>query len=251
MLRFVFLSFLFNTINQINCQVEVDTKLGKVIGFNAKFEDHTLDVFYGIPFGKPPVGELRFMKSELIDELPQEPYYATEFTSHCPIKEESVLKGTPIKEDCLVLNLWRPSLRRLCSEQVTDQEILAVDNVESDLANESAISLVSSQKIKPHVAAEQDFKLMNFESGSLKIVSDANERELRRINAEEEIGNCTKTYPTLIYFYGGIGSIFMVIWLQRSSKPKILVTIISYNFFHSPFSWTIIKRSRSHTMEHH
>lgn len=208
MLRLAFVSLIL-LFKQVNCQVEVDTRLGKVIGFKANFEDHTLDVFYGIPFGKPPVGELRFMKSELIDELPEEPYEATKFTSHCPIKEESVLKGTPIKEDCLVLNIWRPSQRRLCAEQVADQEILTDDNAE--IANSSVIS---SQAIQPHVASqEKDFKPMNLasvSSVSMKVILNENEKELRRIRSEEEIGNCTKLYPTIIYFYGGVGSIFMV-----------------------------------------
>lgn len=210
MLRVVSLSFVL-LLSQVNCQVEVDTKLGKVIGFKAKFEEHTLDVFYGVPFGKPPVGELRFMKSELIDELPQDPYEATEFTSHCPIKEESVLKGTPIKEDCLVLNIWRPSQRSLCSEQMADQEIRAQDEA-TDPASMSSAVLELSQKIRPHVASEEnDFKPTNLDPALIKMVSDENaDREFRRIRAEEEIGNCTKTYPTIIYFYGGVGSIFMV-----------------------------------------
>ena len=207
MLRLAFVSLIL-LLKQVNCQVEVDTRLGKVIGFKAKFEEHTLDVFYGIPFGKPPIGELRFMKSELIDELPEEPYEATKFTSHCPIKEESVLKGTPIKEDCLVLNIWRPSQRKLCAEQVADQEILTEEeNVETVNSSDSA-----SQQNRPHVASEEkDFNPINLASVSMKVVSDENaERELRRVRAEEEIGNCSKLYPTIIYFYGGVGSIFMV-----------------------------------------
>ena len=209
-LIFVWLILLFQ---QVICQVEVNTRLGRVIGFNAKFEEHTLDVFYGVPFGKPPVGKLRFIKSELIDELPYDPYEATEFTSHCPIKEESVLKGAPIKEDCLVLNIWRPSQRGPCSEQVADQEMPA-HNAESDL--EGAIASVIAPEIKPRVAGEEpDFKPLKLETAPLKKVSVESVKsagiETRRSKAEEAIRNCNQTYPTIIYFYGGIGSIFMVI----------------------------------------
>ena len=224
MLRVLLLSFAL-LLNQVNCQVEVDTTLGKVIGFNAKFEEHTLDVFLGVPFGKPPVGELRFMKSELVDELPQDPYKATEFTSHCPIKEESVLKGAPIKEDCLVLNIWRPSQIRPCSQQVADQQKWIQDE---QTANDSVNSVIleSPQKIRPHVASEEkDFKPMDLDPTLIKVVSDENaERELRSIRAEEEIGNCTKTYPTIIYFYGGVGSIFMVrilFQLKRFANQRV------------------------------
>ena len=100
------LIFLILTFKLINClveedtksdEVEVNTKLGKVIGFNAKFEDYTLDVFYGIQYAKAPVGKLRFKKTELIDKFKSNPFYATQFTAHCPIKEEKVLIGKSTK----------------------------------------------------------------------------------------------------------------------------------------------------------
>lgn len=90
MYKIIIILFLsLSILKQINCSVkvpEVDTNLGKVIGFNAKFEDHTLDVFYGIPYGKPPVNERRFRNTTLVEKFEQNPYYATKFTSHCPIK---------------------------------------------------------------------------------------------------------------------------------------------------------------------
>src|SRR5687767_729074 len=62
--------------------------------------------FVGIPYGKPPVGELRFRAPE-----PAEPWQgvlqATEFGSPCP--QPSWIQGPEsVEENCLFLNVWAP-----------------------------------------------------------------------------------------------------------------------------------------------
>lgn len=58
-LSVVFIAFV---INVIHCQVIVDTSLGKVEGIEVKsiVKDEKFYSFMGIPYGKAPLGELRF-----------------------------------------------------------------------------------------------------------------------------------------------------------------------------------------------
>jgi para-nitrobenzyl esterase len=69
-----------------------------------------IEAFVGIPYAKPPVGELRWRPPR-----PQ-PHWAgvrraTEFGNDCPqvrIPYDATPSTQPMSEDCLVLNLWRP-----------------------------------------------------------------------------------------------------------------------------------------------
>ena len=94
-------------------QPSVKTKLGTVRG-NRKtvtFRDirKEVDEYLGIPFAKPPVGELRF-KKPLPAEPFTEPLDATEFKSSCPQHslDVSVLTVRSTNEDCLYLNVYVP-----------------------------------------------------------------------------------------------------------------------------------------------
>ena len=55
-------------IKIINADVIVDTSLGKVAGVEVKsiLKDEKFYSFMGIPYAKPPVGELRFLVSVLL-----------------------------------------------------------------------------------------------------------------------------------------------------------------------------------------
>ena len=90
------------------------TQNGGVIGFKGLYDSHT---WQGIPFAKPPVGEMRW-------RVPQEPdsWQGTremlKFGNHCPQLANrnggvSHLKtGTPTgNEDCLYLNIWAPKFK--------------------------------------------------------------------------------------------------------------------------------------------
>lgn len=78
---------------------------GKVRGI---VEDN-LDIFKGIPYAQPPIGDLRFRNT---DE--KEPWVgileALEFgpISPQPHIDTSSIKDHPQSEDCLTLNIWTP-----------------------------------------------------------------------------------------------------------------------------------------------
>ena len=87
----------------------VETGLGKVEGF----QSDGVRVFRGIPFAKPPVGELRFRAPES-----PEPWAggrdATKFgpASHQPPLMLAALPGFDVgeqSEDCLYLNVYAPA----------------------------------------------------------------------------------------------------------------------------------------------
>jgi len=87
----------------------VETRYGKVEGF----EHEGLQVFRGIPFARPPVGELRFHSPE-----PPEPWSgvrsATEFGASAPQRDLpiQIFPGWDVgrqDEDCLYLNVTTPA----------------------------------------------------------------------------------------------------------------------------------------------
>jgi para-nitrobenzyl esterase len=91
--------------------IEIDTgKLrGHVIG-----EKQDVQVFKGIPFAKPPVGELRWREPSAPDSW-QGVRDCFEFGNACPQKGQAMMNAIPQlainaaqSEDCLYLNVWRP-----------------------------------------------------------------------------------------------------------------------------------------------
>ncbi|CAG2110131.1 unnamed protein product [Medioppia subpectinata] len=60
--------------------------------------------FKGIPYGTPPIGRLRFVKTEPIDYSQRRTINATNFGTYCP----QHIWDTD--EDCLYLNVWTPTL---------------------------------------------------------------------------------------------------------------------------------------------
>lgn len=82
--------------------LEIQTKYGKVKGFT----EDGLNKWYGIPYSKPPVGELRFRRA-----VECEPWDGvkdcTKFKGRCI---QFKLPSSPLStdsEDCLQLNIWR------------------------------------------------------------------------------------------------------------------------------------------------
>ncbi len=86
--------------------VEVGTGAGAVWGVA---QDDGLKVFKGIPYAKPPKGDLRYAP-------PQEPapwkgtFHATAFGPCCPQLPDpgEAASGLRQDEDCLSLNIWTP-----------------------------------------------------------------------------------------------------------------------------------------------
>jgi len=98
----------FNWMNQ----ADVDTKYGRLNGKSVK--EDTCWAWLGIPYAKPPVGELRWKAPR--DPEPWGERDATEFCDYCAqygnILSETgrdTFYGKVVgKEDCLYLNIWRP-----------------------------------------------------------------------------------------------------------------------------------------------
>lgn len=84
----------------------VQTTAGPVLGTT----ESGLDVFRGVPYASPPVGELRWRAA-----APPVPWTAvrdaTQFGPACPQDpdEHEMAAGTPTSEDCLTANVWSPT----------------------------------------------------------------------------------------------------------------------------------------------
>lgn len=69
------------------------------------------DTFFGIPFAKPPVGDLHFKAPVPITESSSIVKDASKFGNACPQLPASGL-GSPIGESCLFLNVGGPNSKR-------------------------------------------------------------------------------------------------------------------------------------------
>lgn len=97
---------------------KVETKYGQIEGLPAA--DPRITSFKGIPYAKPPVGNLRFhapvknepwegiLKAYKYSPIPVQPkpYWDPDFIM---CKEWAVDREIPMSEDCLYLNVWTPA----------------------------------------------------------------------------------------------------------------------------------------------
>ncbi|KAH7348648.1 triacylglycerol lipase [Rhexocercosporidium sp. MPI-PUGE-AT-0058] len=68
------------------------------------------DYFLGIPFAQPPVGDLRFRQAQSLNVTFDETRNATEYSPECMgYGSDQWVLGNIISEDCLTLNVIRPS----------------------------------------------------------------------------------------------------------------------------------------------
>ncbi|KAI6213170.1 hypothetical protein M3Y94_00118900 [Aphelenchoides besseyi] len=88
-------------------ELEVKLDVGRIRGKREAFsEGKMMDVFYGVPFAEPPIGENRFEKT-----VPKKPWHGiletVEHKSLCyPIMADA--NTNTFSEDCLYLNVYRP-----------------------------------------------------------------------------------------------------------------------------------------------
>ncbi|GFS13745.1 carboxylic ester hydrolase [Elysia marginata] len=131
-LRFVFLLLVVvvalstaannNRGNRRRWTTTLSTTHGRVTGLRKRVVGVRVDVFYSIPFAKPPVGDLRFKAPEPADPWGSEPIDGTVKPNACWQTIDQAFDrfsgvemwnpNTPRSEDCLYLNVWRPSPRR-------------------------------------------------------------------------------------------------------------------------------------------
>ena len=94
-------------------QSVVETVQGKVKGYSSG----NIDIYKGIPFAQPPIGELRWKAPQPV--LPWEGIKECTDFGPSPIQntpepflcwtEEFIAKPEPLSEDCLYLNVWTPA----------------------------------------------------------------------------------------------------------------------------------------------
>ncbi|XP_077484633.1 acetylcholinesterase-like [Amblyomma americanum] len=84
---------------------------GQLLGRSGSFHEYPINIFLGIPYANPPVGNLRFLKPE-----PRDPweglYNATAPKSSCMQPRAGSIFPIPgsFSEDCLYLNVYTPSI---------------------------------------------------------------------------------------------------------------------------------------------
>lgn len=93
-------------------QPTVDLSVGTLVGvteiFSTGTTDYPVNTFLGVPYAKPPVGDLRFRKPEELEVLDTNPYDATSYRSFC-VQPPTVIVDDGEDEDCLYLNVFVPT----------------------------------------------------------------------------------------------------------------------------------------------
>ncbi|KAJ7491235.1 extracellular triacylglycerol lipase precursor, partial [Mycena latifolia] len=85
------------------CPAEPQVKLGKTTVYGTSLDG--IERFAGIPYAAPPLGRGRFMPTTLMATLGVTRFNATQFGPGC-IQQDPV---SEISEDCLTINVFRPS----------------------------------------------------------------------------------------------------------------------------------------------
>ncbi|XP_046347308.2 acetylcholinesterase-like [Haliotis rufescens] len=94
---------------------EVDTTHGKIIGLRTSVLSKPIDTYYGIPFAKPPIGDLRFKHPQPMDPWRPEVKDARAQKPSCQQAIQFSLgmawRAIPpsVSEDCLYINVWAPA----------------------------------------------------------------------------------------------------------------------------------------------
>ncbi|PIL26418.1 hypothetical protein GSI_12175 [Ganoderma sinense ZZ0214-1] len=133
-----------------------------VTGTAHKFTDNlTVEFYGGIPFAKPPVGELRFAPPVEINGIGVSAFDATKFGAPCV---QSGVEG--VSEDCLTLNIFRPSESVLSNEDAAPVMVwisgLGFMEGVSSTFNASQIIMRSIQRGTPVVYVSINYRLGPF-----------------------------------------------------------------------------------------
>lgn len=103
---FLFLLIGFSTTAQK--LVKAETDYGKIEGLHD--EESNLDLFLGVPYAKPPIGDLRWKAPQEMDDW--EGVKKTAEFGPAPMQTnvfgDMIYRGKGFSEDCLYLNIWTP-----------------------------------------------------------------------------------------------------------------------------------------------
>jgi carboxylesterase type B len=87
----------------------VDLRVGSICGIEYSNQyDQRSHAYLGIPYARQPVADLRWKAPEPLDSLEGNPFAATKFGSEC-VQPSSELSGYSGSEECLFLNVYRPT----------------------------------------------------------------------------------------------------------------------------------------------
>ncbi|XP_040903059.1 acetylcholinesterase-like [Toxotes jaculatrix] len=105
----------------------ISTRHGKVQGKLLSVPGGDVRAFLGIPYGKPPLGKLRFRAPEPVERW-EGVRDATTFPKSCYQLRDAAFPGfqgaemwnpnTPLSEDCLYLNVWSPPFNKTQPQQL-------------------------------------------------------------------------------------------------------------------------------------
>ncbi|XP_014788401.1 acetylcholinesterase, partial [Octopus bimaculoides] len=122
-LKYIFIISLLITYVHAEDPV-IDTTTGKINGSTISVQNFDLDVFLGIPFAKPPVGNLRFRRPETIEKwsgIKETKKYGSsceQFIESNDAADADSWKNN-LSEDCLYLNIWAPTEARKFHSNLT------------------------------------------------------------------------------------------------------------------------------------
>src|SRR6185437_5770886 len=89
--------------------ISVNIKNGLINGKRQTYEGRDLNVFLGIPYAQPPIGDLRFKKPLPLDRKWEQPLDAQHWPPACYHKKiHQDYFNHNMSEDCLYLNIWTP-----------------------------------------------------------------------------------------------------------------------------------------------
>lgn len=112
-LEFTLLFFILNASSTTCSTATIKLNQGELSGQKSKIGEQELDVYLGIPFAKPPVGQLRFQKPVPAEKWSEKILRATKLGPPCPQRELGPdyapwISNWEPSEDCLYLNIWAP-----------------------------------------------------------------------------------------------------------------------------------------------
>lgn len=85
----------------------LNTTNGKICGIKQTRQGEVSYAYLGIPYAKPPVNQLRWQPPQPLKKDSSTIYHATTLKSECTQPSGTNFTGS---EDCLYLNIWRPTM---------------------------------------------------------------------------------------------------------------------------------------------